>query len=124
MQQWLDDSEVFLQAAPAGFGVFVDMRRLKLISQGVKDMFEKGQRHYKEMGMARSVVVVENSTLAVQFKRIALQSDIYDWERYIDATASDDWQKLGEDWISRGIDPDSDRRERIASRLRHTNTSG
>lgn len=123
MKQWLEDSEVFLKTAPTEFGVFVDMRKLKLISQGVKDIFEKGQRHYKEMGMARSVVIVENPTLAIQFKRIALQSDIYDWERYIDATSVDDWQKLAEEWISEGIDPDSDRRTRIANRLKQTNTS-
>jgi hypothetical protein len=122
MEQWLADSEVVLNEMKSGFGVFVDMRTLKLISPGVQEAFERGQRLYKRMGMARSVVIVENTTLAIQFKRIALQSDIYDWERYIDATAFSDWQRLGEAWIAEGIDPDADRRMRIAGKLKQSNT--
>ncbi|MGD8922755.1 MAG: hypothetical protein PVH24_05855 [Candidatus Zixiibacteriota bacterium] len=122
MTEWLEESSDTLKRIPPGFGVFVDMRQLELISPDVQAAFEKGQRLYRSEGMSRSVVIVKNTTLAIQFKRIALKSDIYDWERYIDCTTVTNWEKVGLDWVSKGIDPDAEWREEIHRRANSTRT--
>jgi hypothetical protein len=42
----------------------------------------------------------------MQFRRIGKETGIYEWERYIDASSVADWEKIGIDWLSKGIDPD------------------
>ena len=56
--------------------------------------------------MERSVVILDNVITTMQFKRIAQETGIYQWERYIDASSTGNWQKAGEDWIVKGIDMD------------------
>jgi len=42
----------------------------------------------------------------MQFKRIAQESGIYVFERYIDAVTNQDWSKVAVDWVKNKIDPD------------------
>ncbi len=56
--------------------------------------------------MARSAVILANAMTAMQFKRIAKETGIYEFERYIDASSVADWEKVGIDWISNKVDPD------------------
>ena len=116
---WLEESREALEDGRRGFGVFVDMREFELNLPEVQAVFAEGQKLYKEMGMARSVVILKNPTLSIQFKRIALQSDIYDYERYIDASSNPNWEKTGLQWVIDAIDPDADRRHKIADRIEH-----
>lgn len=106
MNQWVEDSKKTLESAPKEFGIFVDMRTLKPLAQEVRGPMNDGQQLYKKSGMVRSVVIVDNSITKMQFKRIAKDSGIYEWERYIDASEVADWEKVGEDWITNGTDPD------------------
>ena len=117
MQAWLAESEQVLSARPSRFGVLVDMRELAPIGTDVKRLFKVGQELYRRYGMVRSAVIFDNKRLAIQFKRIALQSDIYDYERYLDISETPNWEQAGLDWVIRGIDPDK-RRLLIAERVR------
>ncbi len=92
------------------------MRTMEPLEMHAQKDFEEGQRLAREGGMTRSAVILDNSTLTYQFKRIALQSGIYDWERYIDASEADNWEEIGVAWVSNGVDPDAPRRERISKR--------
>lgn len=65
-----------------------------------------GSKEYKSKGMKRSVVILDSAIMAMQFKRLAKDTGIYEWERYIDASTHSNWEKLGEEWIVNGIDPD------------------
>lgn len=47
------------------------MRNLKSLPQDAQNEMEKGQKLYKEKGMQRSAVVIANTLIALQFKRIA-----------------------------------------------------
>ncbi len=49
-------------------------------------LMEEGQKEYKERGMTRSVVILDSAIMAMQFKRLAKDTGIYQWERYIDAS--------------------------------------
>ncbi|MDD3730987.1 MAG: hypothetical protein PHU88_01255 [candidate division Zixibacteria bacterium] len=106
MSTWFNESKEILKTASRGFGVFVDMRELQLLEPDAQKEMQAGQRYYRHMGMKRSIVILDNPILTVQFKRIALQSGIYDNERYIDASTVSNWEEIGMDWIMKGIDPD------------------
>jgi hypothetical protein len=106
MEQWVKDSEKQLQTQIAKFGVFVDMRTLKPLPQDAQALMEKGQKLYKGKGMERSVVILDSPVVTMQFKRLAQETGIYQWERYIDASKTKDWEKIGEAWLKNASDPD------------------
>lgn len=107
MAQWVIESEQFLLDFPSEFGVFVDMRELKPLTAEAEQEMNRGQRLFKEKGMIRSVVILNSAIVTMQFKRIAQQTGIYAWERYLNAKAEPNWQKMGENWLTKAIDPDN-----------------
>ena len=115
MTQWFRDSKEVLENASRSFGVFVDMRQLQLLDPDAQEEMQSGQRYYKKMGMKRSVVILDNSILTIQFKRIALQSDIYNTERYIDASSMTNWEEIGKDWLIYGTDPDKNSKRKVVT---------
>ena len=109
MEQWVKESEKQIQSQVGKFGVFVDMRTLKPLPQDAQEQMEKGQKMYKGKGMERSVVILDSPVTTMQFKRLAQQSGIYQWERYIDASKTSDWEKIGEAWLKSAEDPDKEK---------------
>jgi len=93
--------------ASGEFGVFIDMRTLKPILPDTQEFMQQGQKMYKLKGMKRSVVILHSSITTMQFQRIAKETGIYEWERYIDASKTANWEKIGIDWIKSGVDPDA-----------------
>ena len=106
MEEWVKDSANELSKKAGKFGVFVDMRELKPLMTDAQDAMTRGQVLYKEKGLERSVVVVNNPTTKLQFMRLAKKSGIYQWERYIDSSTVQNWEQVGLDWIRSGKDPD------------------
>ncbi|ELY49941.1 hypothetical protein [Natronorubrum bangense] len=106
LQEWTDDSRTALQDAPDEFGVLVDMRELNLLSNDEQQVMRAGQQHYQDAGMVRSSVVLDSAILTLQFRRLAKESGIYEWERYLNAGTSDDWHQQAVDWLVDGVDPD------------------
>ena len=106
MKKWVDESRNALTVTPSKFGVFVDMRTLKPIEKESQVIMEEGQKLYKTKGMERSVVILESVLVTMQFKRIAKETGIYNWERYISSQDKPDWEKIGLAWIKDGVDPD------------------
>lgn len=107
MTAWVAKSRTELAHASKGFGILVDMRSLKPLSPEAKTAMEEGQKLYKAAGMGRSAVILDSSLLTMQFKNIAKDSGIYQWERYLNASAHPDWEQLAIDWIKDGKDPDA-----------------
>lgn len=105
MKQWLDESKALLEKSAGNFGVFVDMRELKPLDTDAQKHMEEGQKLYKAKGMKRSVVILANPLITLQFRRIAAQTGIDKWERYLDASTSPSWEKLGVDWLQNGTEP-------------------
>ncbi len=107
MESWVNDSKQALTPQNSPFGVIVDMRELSPLSPGAKDKMQEGQILYKEKGMNRSAVIVSQGFLATQFRMIAQQTGIYEWERYIDSANNPNWEEIAIDWIKKGKDPDN-----------------
>ncbi len=106
MKKWIEDSKKALISSPKSFGVFIDMQDLKPLSAEAQKLIEEGQKLYHEKGMTKSVVILKKVMTKLQFQRLARESGIYKFERYIDVTSNPNWEKAGIDWISKGIDPD------------------
>ena len=106
MKRWYDESIETLKLSPSDFGVIVDMRSLAPLKQDAQVLMIKGQQAYKLKGMKRSCVVVNDATTMIQFKRLAKESGIYAYERYLDGSKTADWSAIAVKWVKDGIDPD------------------
>lgn len=106
MENWLKDSITAVASAPANFQVLIDMRTLKPLSPDAQEVMQEGQKLYKQKGMERSCVILDNAIITMQFKRIAQQTGIYAFERYINASQFSDWESKAVAWLEKGTDPD------------------
>lgn len=107
MKEWVQASRKALLAAPKDFGVFVDMRDLAPLAPETTAAMTEGQKLFLTSGMKRSVVIVRSATLAMQFRRLAKQSGIDAFERYINEGDRPDWRQAGEKWLVEAVDPDA-----------------
>ena len=107
MEAWVEESKKILESASGKFGIMVDMRTLKPLMPDAQEKMEDGQKLYASKGMERSVVILANSVLTMQFKRIAKETGIDAFERYIDSSSKDNWEELATNWLAKGIDPDA-----------------
>ncbi len=106
MQQWVEESKKALEKSPSKFGVFIDMRELKPLPSSSQEYMQEGQKIYREKGMQRSVVILDNPGTTLQFKRLAKETGIKKRERYIDASTVEDWLVKGLNWIKHAEEPD------------------
>lgn len=106
MQQWYEESKEALADIPPDFKVLVDIREVSIIPQDSAEILEQGQQFYESKGMLRSVVITGDSLVQQQLKRLARESGIFPYERYIDASSTPDWEKLGVRWLEKNIDPE------------------
>jgi len=107
MQEWVQESKDILTKRGVGnFGVLIDMRNLSPLSPEAQNHMQDGQKLFKASGMIRSTVILANPIIQMQFKRIAKDTGIYKWERYIDASTEKNWVQVSLDWVKNGIDPD------------------
>ncbi len=107
MKQWVAESQKTVKSLPPKFGVFIDMRELKPLGSDSQSIMQSGQILYKQAGMERSVVILANALVTMQFKRIAKETGIYEWERYIDASKNANWEDAAKKWLVNKIDPDA-----------------
>jgi hypothetical protein len=107
MTRWLEEVKKILSTPQSKeFGVFVDMQEMKPLADEVQKIIVEGQAICKTKGMGRSVVILKSSVLSMQFRRLAKESGIYEWERYLASQNVANYEKVGEDWIVSGTDPD------------------
>lgn len=103
MKQWFEESKKL--SLPSEFGVIVDMRELKPLAKEAQHYLEEGQKYYQSKGMKRSSVIVSSAIVKMQFQRLAKETGIYQFERYIEPSQPN-FEIVAQKWISSGIDPD------------------
>lgn len=108
LTRWQDESKAALVGAPPSFGVLIDMRDLRPtdVQPEAQQTMVEGQALYKTAGMARSCVILKSATVTMQFKRLARESGIYTFEKYINASTNAHWYNEAMAWIEDGVDPD------------------
>jgi hypothetical protein len=105
MSAWAKESRNHLSKQVGSFGVIVDMRQLRPLPVESQKIMAETQALYKQKGMQRSAVVLDNALTTTQFRRLAKESGIDAWERYIDATVTPKWSEAAVKWVRDGIEP-------------------
>jgi hypothetical protein len=119
-EQWVEDLKAAITDINGEFGAFADLRKVLLLSPESKDAVQAGEIHARKHGLVRSVIILSDEVTALQMKGIARLSGIYEWERYIDASAVENWEQIGLDWVIHGIDPDE--KSQDAKTVNHEST--
>jgi hypothetical protein len=107
METWVEESKKILPRVDGRFSVVVDMRTLAPLLPDVQNVMVAGQRLYRTSGMTRSAVILNDTATTAQFQRLAKESGIDAWERYIDASATPNWMRVAEAWCFHGTEPSS-----------------
>jgi hypothetical protein len=105
MEAWVEESKKTLPLVDGKFSVVVDMRTLAPLLPDVQNVMVAGQRLYRTRGMTRSAVILDDTATTIQFQRLAKESGIDAWERYIDASTTPNWMRVAEAWCSDGTEP-------------------
>ena len=105
LQTWYQESARVLAGMHLPFGVIIDMRTLAPLPTGAQAVMVKGQAMYRTCGMQRSCVILEDPITTIQFMRLAKQSGIFKYERYIDASVHKDWAQEARNWVRDAIVP-------------------
>ena len=105
LQTWYEESAGVLAEMNLPFGVIIDMRTLAPLPIGAQTVMIKGQAMYRSCGMQRSCVILEDAITTIQFMRLARQSGIFKYERYIDASVHKDWRRAARNWVRDAVAP-------------------
>lgn len=105
MAGWSLESERILAPMAGTWGVLVDMRELKPLDRDAALIMASAQACYRDHGMVRSAVGLAGAQLKLQFERLARESGIHAYERYLDVETTLDWEARGIRWITEGVEP-------------------
>lgn len=106
MHEWVMEAQRQLRGPlPANWGVIVDMRELEPLSPASQAVMVEGQKAFKQRGMQRSAVALKDAVTTIQFRRLARESGIDAWERYLNVQQLSAWQTTAKQWITMGVEP-------------------
>jgi hypothetical protein len=106
LTKWTAESEKALAGMKGQkFYVFADLRKIKPLSPAAGALMSKCQAMYQKAGLERSVVILADAVTSMQFKRLAKQSGIDAFERYIDASTTPNFKEIGLDWLINKKEP-------------------
>ena len=105
LEAWYKETTWILTGMHHPFGVIIDMRTLAPLPAEAQKVMVKGQSMYRRCGMQRSCVILEDPITTIQFMRLAKQSGIFKYERYIDASVNQDWRQAAQNWVRDAVAP-------------------
>ncbi len=85
---------------------YVDLRGYKASSPEAQELITKVMEAFLTSGGLRSAVILDSTVATLQIKRLAIDTGIYAFERYISAQSNPDFEKQALAWLVDGIDPD------------------
>jgi len=108
--EWLKETCRLAQAyrdKQVRFGQLMDLRgRSGRPQPEQQKLIAESMRFVRECGLTRSAVVVQDPVFALKIKQSAFETGMYEWERYLSAASTPDWERKAIAWIEKGIDPD------------------
>jgi hypothetical protein len=108
--QLLESIKVKIRPREKGdsFPLLLDMRKSNAFPADARDLIKQCLLFCKQSGMERNAVVLNSAIATLQARRIAKETGIDRWSRYIDASSRpDDWEKIAVEWLIRGVDPET-----------------
>lgn len=109
-KEWLREYReklVEMMARNKPFGHMVDLRGFEPSTPEVQEVTKIAMREFKRAGGKRSAVILDSAIVVMQIKRLAKETGIYDWERYIDAKKFSNPEDRAYAWIVGGVNPTS-----------------
>ena len=88
-----------------GFAVLLDMRHSRAFPAEAQDLIQSALSFCKTAGLERNAVVLNSAIATLQARRLAKQTGIATWIRYIDASAEPEWEKAAVGWLADAVDP-------------------
>jgi hypothetical protein len=88
-----------------GFAVLLDMRHSRAFPAEAQDLIKETLAFCKNAGLERNAVVLNSAIATLQARRLAKQTGIAPWIRYIDASAEPEWEKAAVGWLADAVDP-------------------
>ena len=105
--EWFQEMGKKVEGIHKDFCAFIDMRGFKTATEDIQQQMAGIQTIYREKGMLRSVVILDDIIATMQMQRTAKESGIYAHERYISAENNPHWEQQGMDWLIHKKDTDS-----------------
>ena len=103
----LDSMRSTVRPREGGFSVLVDMRSSRAFPFEAQEAVKQAILHCKEAGLERNAVVLNGAIAALQARRLARETGIEPYIRYIDAANEPEWERVAFAWLQDGIDPDA-----------------
>jgi hypothetical protein len=88
-----------------GFAVLLDMRHSRAFPAEAQDLIQSALAFCQNAGLERNAVVLNSAIATLQARRLAKQTGIAPWIRYIDASAEPEWEKAAVGWLADAVDP-------------------
>jgi hypothetical protein len=108
--QLLESIKVKIRPREKGesFPLLLDMRKSNAFPSDAREILKQCLLFCKESGMQRNAVILASAIATLQARRMAKETGIDRWARYIDASSRpNDWEKVAVDWLANGVDPDT-----------------
>src|SRR5262245_6580799 len=103
---WFDDLRAKVAVKKGRpFGLMVDIRGQKANPPETQEIIKQAMMWLRQNGMVRSAVVLDSAVARLMMVRMAKQTGVYQWERYIDASKDTDWESKAIDWIVHETEP-------------------
>lgn len=106
VEKIFDDVMIELKEKKSNYGVIVDMREMITFPLSAQHIFKDMQSILRNMGMKRSIIVLNDTITAMQFRNIGKSNGSYEWERYLDSSRYRNWHEISMLWLTEGKDPD------------------
>ncbi len=104
---WLKSMEKALEKVERPFGILVDVREAKLFQQEAQASLKQGMEACAKAGMERAAVALNGAVATLQARRLARETEIDSWQRYVDAASDPSWRQKALGWIMHGRDPET-----------------
>ena len=106
--QLLEDMKAKIRPREKGetFPLLLDMRKSNAFPSDAREILKQCLLFCKQAGMERNAVILASAIATLQARRIAKETGIDRWARYIDASSQNDWEKIAVDWLTNGVEPE------------------
>jgi len=88
------------------FPLLMDLRNSRAFPADARELMKETILFCKRAGMERNAVVLNSAIATLQARRLAKETGIDRWARYIDASSRPDWEKIAVDWLVGAVDPE------------------
>lgn len=106
VKMWTEEIRSVVRGRPA-FSQLVDIRNNTARDEDTTRMIEETMQWVRANGLQRSAVIVASPTLKMQVQRLARNTGVDTYERYLDAASDPQWEQKALAWLERGVDPDA-----------------